>query len=148
MCYNLNSLLPSLHRRNISSLPIACFTDFVIRACSWAAQIKLCVSRFSSPGFHQYNLLSSVLQFPSGIANVRLSPSNSTAFLSFVVLYFLALPLFLGFVLSSFAFSYIFLLAAFKLIRAHYEFISLILPGPHSLSHSLSSYHPYSLLLL
>ena len=31
--------------------------EFVTRACSWAAQIKLYVSSFNSPGFYQCHLL-------------------------------------------------------------------------------------------
>lgn len=43
----------------MACLSIACFAELILRVCSWAAQIRLSVSCFSSPDFNHCHLLSS-----------------------------------------------------------------------------------------
>ena len=79
----------SLHSRDTTCWSIPFFIAFVLIACSCTAHIRLSVSRFSSPAFSLFYLLSSCIPslFLSGIDHSMISPSMLPASHSLVVLH-------------------------------------------------------------
>ena len=79
----------SLHSRDTTCWSIPFFIAFVLIPCSCTAHIRLSVSRFSSPAFSLFYLLSSCIPslFLSGIDHSMISPSMLPASHSLVVLH-------------------------------------------------------------